>query len=100
MAAGDITQGRRVSADDIFDAPPGSYALIARDHPVLHSAPDDPDPVLWIKCPVAGAGLARCAKHDVMEHEDGTVTVSPSILAQGHHGEWHGYLERGVWREV
>lgn len=39
------------------------------------------------------------AKHTVVEHEDGTITVSPSILIKTHHGSWHGYLERGVWRE-
>ena len=40
--------------------------------------------------------------HDVVEHEDGTITVSPSILITGHEGDceakWHGFLERGVWR--
>lgn len=43
-------------------------------------------------------------EHDVTEHEDGTITVSPSILIRttwaGEPVEWHGYLERGVWREV
>ena len=43
-------------------------------------------------------------KHDITEHDDGTITVSPSILIQttwaGKPHEWHGYLERGVWREV
>lgn len=47
-------------------------------------------------------GLAgNLASHDVVEHEDGTITVSPSILVtQGADISWHGYLERGVWREV
>ena len=36
--------------------------------------------------------------HDVTEHEDGTITVSPSILITGEGGSWHGYLELGVWR--
>lgn len=36
--------------------------------------------------------------HQVVEHEDGTITVSPSILINRHDGSWHGYLERGVWR--
>lgn len=40
----------------------------------------------------------------ITEHEDGTITVSPSILVSSRHelhGEirWHGYLEKGVWRE-
>lgn len=42
------------------------------------------------------------------EHEDGTVTLSPSIDMRapgGNDGEgpdlsWHGWLERGVWRSV
>lgn len=47
------------------------------------------------------AGMGNLSKHDVVEHEDGTITVSPSILITGHHGrQWHGFLERGVWREV
>ena len=36
------------------------------------------------------------------EHDDGTITLSPSINlhpAPGRDG-WHGFLERGVWREV
>jgi hypothetical protein len=38
-------------------------------------------------------------RHDVTVHDDKTITVSPSILVTGG-GEWHGYLERGVWRSV
>lgn len=37
--------------------------------------------------------------HTVVEHEDGTITVSPSILIDDGRNKWHGYLERGVWRE-
>ena len=50
--------------------------------------------------------LADLAKHSIVEHEDGTITVSPSILVDNRdnrpHYEkesYHGYLERGVWRE-
>lgn len=71
--------------------------------------------------------LGSIAKHTVVEHEDRTITVSPSILVYpieprvytpeerarvvsltdedyarsweaGKPG-WHGFLERGVWRE-
>jgi hypothetical protein len=44
---------------------------------------------------------ANLAGHQVVEHDDGTITVSPSILVRnGQYDElWHGYLERGVWRE-
>lgn len=47
------------------------------------------------------SGMGNLSAHTVVEYEDGTITVSPSILVTGHHGKrWHGYLERGVWREV
>jgi hypothetical protein len=43
------------------------------------------------------------SQHDVTEHDDGTITVSPSILVTAKWASvtqtWHGYLERGVWRE-
>lgn len=40
--------------------------------------------------------------HDVTEHDDGTITVSPSILITfpGLPDRWHGYLEAGVWRAL
>jgi hypothetical protein len=45
--------------------------------------------------------LANLSAHHVEEHENGTITVSPSILVdRGKLDEWHGYLERGVWRTV
>lgn len=62
-------------------------------------------------CPVVSGGkrtwmvltpnghLGNLANHDVVEHEDGTITVSPSILVSDHTGElFHGWLERGEWR--
>lgn len=58
--------------------------------------------LLWV-CLPDGTGPARLEGWDVTEHEDGTITASPSILdadpsknGQG----WHGYLERGQWRQV
>jgi len=49
--------------------------------------------------------MCNMSKHTVTEHEDGTITVSPSILVsttspnKGNTVElWHGFLERGVWR--
>lgn len=43
--------------------------------------------------------LGSIGEHTVTEHEDGTITVSPSILDDAP-GGWHGFLERGVWREA
>lgn len=55
----------------------------------------DSDGVWWVKPPVGTMGIL--AGHAVTEHADGTITVSPSILLEG---VWHGYLERGIWREA
>lgn len=43
--------------------------------------------------------LANLAAHDVTEHDDGTITVSPSILVSNpQEGElYHGFLVRGEW---
>jgi hypothetical protein len=56
-------------------------------------------------CGVTPNGHAVGLKgHSIVEHDDGTITASPSILAFKSKGEervelWHGYLERGVWRQ-
>jgi hypothetical protein len=56
----------------------------------------------WAWAPCKGASPAKITLHQVTEHDDGTITASPSILMNfGAHGvTWHGYLERGIWREV
>lgn len=52
-------------------------------------------------CPPGKPYLANLGAHDVIEHDDGTITVSPSILVTVPNvGQWHGYLERGVWRQT
>ena len=52
----------------------------------------------WYACTPTGL-LANLEAHDVTGHEDGTITVSPSILVETANERWHGYLERGIWRE-
>lgn len=58
----------------------------------------------WMCCSPNGHAGTLSA-HTVVEHEDGTITVSPSILIRTSQdgGQtmidlWHGYLEHGVWR--
>ena len=52
----------------------------------------------WVNCPT---GFVARLQHEVEEHEDGTITVSPSILLDHPPDKaWHGFLERGVWRSV
>ena len=58
----------------------------------------------WLIRP-PGMHHGNLSNHEVTEHEDGTITVRPSILIEyplqsGEKKRWHGYLERGVWREV
>lgn len=51
-----------------------------------------------------GFGGISSGKWAITEHEDESITVSPSIDYKEYEGDtivhrWHGYLERGVWRE-
>lgn len=81
-------QGKRIE-DNKHCANPGEYSKCTDTRPY--------GKVFW-NCTTPN-GLYGClANHNVTEHEDGTITVSPSILVGGE-GGWHGYLERGVWRE-
>jgi len=52
----------------------------------------------WYACLPNGL-IANLGNHTIVEHEDKTISVSPSILCQSHILTWHGYLEKGVWRE-
>lgn len=57
----------------------------------------------WYLCMPDGIQCAISPKiHSVMEHEDGSITVSPSIIRYKTttSPEWHGFLERGVWRSA
>lgn len=61
---------------------------------------------VWVACTPNGH-LGNLSAHEVVEHDDGTITVSPSILITlpqgGGHVEptlWHGYLRRGEWSEA
>jgi hypothetical protein len=88
MAAGEITQGRRNDVQP-HEMEPGDYGK---------SRPESTGP--WFCCTPSG-DHGNLTAHDVTEHDDGTITVSPSILVSDSGGpRWHGYLERGVWREV
>lgn len=104
MAAGDTTQGRRISPREdgwLPNLSPGDYGRIRED---LRST-EHPNNAAWqVTCPNGRGGCLLT--HKVVEHEDGTITVTPSILIHPKEYDgrklpgWHGYLERGVWREV
>ncbi len=59
----------------------------------------------WYACAPDTDLLGNLGAHKVVEHDDGTITVSPSILVEGVDAlgspmSWHGFLEKGVWRKV
>ncbi len=91
MSAGDVTQGRvRADLDSSWtpeNAPkPGDFWKDGYG--------------FWWGCAPSG-GLVCLQKWTVTEHDDGTISASPSInILNPPHERWHGYLERGVWREV
>lgn len=88
-------QGRRIPdgakwyGDDGDSAQPGDYGRVLMDG-------------RWVwRCRTPNGLGGHLDNHEVTEHDDGTITVAPSILCRaGALGEWHGYLERGVWRSV
>lgn len=60
----------------------------------------------WWVCDPAGVYYALDARWSVDEHDDGTITVSPSLNHEPVHGAhgvsvpWHGWLRAGVWSPV
>jgi hypothetical protein len=92
--------GKRVEWGETGPSNPGEYAK----HPTAG----------W-HCVTPNGHGANLSAHQVAEHEDGTITMSPSILVRevtapgvgfvpyreaSYTGElWHGFLERGVWRQ-
>lgn len=95
-------QGRRVMPDgDGWLAPnlhPGEYGRHTNAEAIADWARQG-----WWQCcaPDGSQGSINPEKHRVTEHEDGTITVSPSLdWSQIKPSGWHGWLERGVWRSV
>ena len=79
-------QGRRLpdGAPHFQDIKPGDYWKSEHGH-------------WYVVTPNNLHGSLR--NHTIVEHDDGTISVSPSMLVnQGSVDTWHGYLERGVWR--
>lgn len=88
MAAGDRVVGRRRQPGETYA--PGDYG---KDH----------DGTWMARAP--RGDLGSLARHGVVEHQDGTITAWPSILItsadeNGGRTTYHGFLERGVWREA
>ena len=58
-------------------------------------------PTGWwqVTTPDGLTGSLNPSIHQITEHEDGTITVSPSLdMSDRVPGGWHGWLENGVFR--
>jgi len=79
--------GRRVYDKESYELAEGEYCKGEDGHWYAH-------------CPGEGRLLANLAGHTITEHDDGTISVHPSIRCSsgsiGH--SYHGHLEHGVWR--
>lgn len=83
-----VLRGRRLDeVSELDEVMPGDYWLYPNDRIVG-------GPCWYICDPFGQHGALR--RHDVTEHDDGTITVTPSIEVPTE-GGWHGHLERGVW---
>jgi Family of unknown function (DUF6527) len=50
---------------------------------------------VWFLIPPGGRVSVLSPAHTVTEHEDGTISVWPSILDK--ETGWHGWLKKGRW---
>lgn len=81
-------KGRRIYPDESgkLSYMPGDYGREA-------------DGTWMFRCPNPDIHLGSLERHTVIEHPDGTITVSPSILIRQGEFSWHGYLKKGLWEE-
>jgi len=79
-----ITPGKRLypNAEGHLILRPGEYGKDNEGH-------------WWCRPPRGDIGTLD--DHEVVEHDDHTITVRPSILLEG---VWHGSLTFGIWEEV
>ena len=99
--------GRRLpDADKVQtdDMQPGDYVKWTGADPML--VVRDGEQQWIVRLPNGHVGRLHSRNHTFTVHEDGSLTLSPSILFTAIERPtkppipgWHGYLERGVWRE-
>jgi len=54
-----------------------------------------------VTTPDGHVGSLNPEVHAVVEHPNGTITVSPSLdMSKRHPGGWHGWLRQGVFESV
>ena len=98
-------RGRRLpdSVDGTFPSlEPGDYVQIVGGSWYDEKQKQYPGVPIWIVEAPNGEMCSLNEKHGFTLHEDGTLTITPSIKISASDGKelWHGYLEHGVWRSV
>jgi len=109
VTAGDLTPGRRVNT--IHDVEqPGDYTgpITGYTGPGMFSCfflkPNARDKDVPARA--RSVQHVNFPPHSYTLHQDGKITISPSIGDQTRDGGpessdgWHGFLEHGVWRQV
>ena len=89
-------QGRRIyNTKD--DYQPGDYFKVLH---IDEGLPDNAYCNQWrFMTPNGIRGRINDLTWQIIEHEDGTITVSPSIFVKSPPLRWHGYLSHGVWEK-
>lgn len=90
--------GRRVPVDKdgffIEFGRPGDYGRLERTLDQVHGCEDQ---LYWnVVAPDGSTCKLDPAVHRVIEHDDNSITVEPSIVTT----TWHGWLRRGLWSQA
>lgn len=99
---GQITQGQRSMPDADGWLDPAEINKPARYGRAMNERVAGKRTGWWeVTAPDGSCGLLDPSIHTVVEHEDGTITVSPSLdFSKRRPGAWHGWLRRGVFESV
>lgn len=91
----ETVKGRRVPVDKdgffVNFGQPGDYGRIKRTLQQVHGFQDQ---LYWqVIAPDGSSCKLSPDVHTVIEHSDGTISVTPSIVTK----TWHGWLKQGIW---
>jgi hypothetical protein len=87
-----LPDGAKWHGNDPDSAQPGDYGRVNHDGE-------------WVwRCRTPNGLGGLLSQHSVTEHDDGTITVEPSILVdwprEGAPRRYHGFLRGGVWETL
>src|SRR2546430_757157 len=95
MVSTAVASGERIPGKRVYPEPRDGASWLALGDKGAYGK--DEFGCWWAHAPRGPVGALD--DHQVTEHPDGTISVSPSI-EWGTPWNWHGYLRNGVWEEV